>query len=146
MRPALASVVPVRAFARKEGVAIEMATIEAPPVHRIALIQLVFLLVLAGLCLPWDVTVAYSVLIGGIVQIGPQAYFTRFAFRFAGARQAPQIMRAMYKGESGKLLLTAVLFALTFFFVKPLHLPALFLSYSAMIIIQWFFAAKALNR
>lgn len=122
-----------------------MATIAAPPIYRIAITQSAFLLVLAVLVLPWGVTAAYSALLGGTIQIGPQAYFTRLAFRHAGARQAPQILRAMYKGEAGKLLLTAVMFALVFYYVKPLHLPTLFLAYGLMTAIHWFGAAKVLN-
>lgn len=122
------------------------ATIVAPPVGRIAFVQLAILVVAALGLLPVDVTVAYSILIGGVIQIGPQAYFTRLAFRYVGARQAPNILRAIHKGETGKLLLTAVLFALAFSFIESLHIPGLFLSYSAMIIVQWFCAARLLNR
>jgi ATP synthase protein I len=122
-----------------------MATIKAPPVHRIAITQLAFLLVLAGLILPWNVTAAYSFFIGGITQIGPQTYFTRYAFRFAGARQAPEILHAIYKGETGKLVLTATMFALAFLFVRPLQAPALFLGYGLMVAVHWLSAVKALN-
>lgn len=121
------------------------ATIVAPPVGRIALVQLAILVVATIGVLPVDVTAAYSILIGGVIQIGPQAYFTRLAFQYRGARQAPNILRAVKKGETSKLLLTAVLFALAFSFIKPLHIPGLFLSYGAMIIVQWFCAARILN-
>ncbi|MEZ5530593.1 MAG: ATP synthase subunit I [Porticoccaceae bacterium] len=122
------------------------ATIEVPPVGRIALIQLLVLAV-AGLgLLPVDKTLSCSLMMGGVIQIGPQAYFTRLAFRYRGARQTPKILRAIYWGETGKLLLTAVLFGLTFSYVKPLHVPMLFLGYGAMVIVQWFCAHKVLNR
>jgi ATP synthase protein I len=121
------------------------ATIKAPPVGRIAITQLIVLLVAVVAITPVDVTAAYSILIGGVIQIGPHAYFTRQAFRYLGARQAPEILRAIKKGETGKLLLTVVMFALVFSFIKPLHLPGLFLSYGVMIIVQWFCAVKALS-
>ncbi|MEH6617378.1 MAG: ATP synthase subunit I [Porticoccus sp.] len=121
------------------------ATIKAPPVGQIAITQLIILVVMVVAVSPVDVTAAYSILIGGVIQIGPHAYFTRLAFRYLGARQAPEILRAIHKGETGKLLLTAVLFALAFSFIEPLHLPGLFLSYGAMIIVQWFCAARLLN-
>tara|TARA_B110000503_G_C6774601_1_gene260781 strand:- start:41 stop:418 length:378 start_codon:yes stop_codon:yes gene_type:complete len=121
------------------------ATIKAPPVGRIAITQLIILLVLVIAVSPVDVTAAYSMLIGGVIQVGPHAYFTRLAFRHLGARQAPEILRAIHKGETGKLLLTAALFALAFSFIEPLHLPGLFLSYGAMIIVQWFCAVRVLN-
>ena len=121
------------------------ATIMAPPVGWIAVTQLAVLLVTVIAVSPVDVTAAYSILIGGVIQIGPHAYFTRLAFRYMGARQAPEILRAIHKGETGKLLLTVVMFALTFSFVEPLNLPGLFLSYGVMIILQWFCAAKVVN-
>ncbi|PCJ92468.1 MAG: ATP F0F1 synthase subunit I [Porticoccaceae bacterium] len=121
------------------------ATIEAPPVGRIAITQFAILLVAAIALVPIDATIAYSILIGGTIQIVPQAYFTRLAFRYMGARQAPEMLRAIQKGETGKLLLTGLFFALTFIFVKPINVTGLFLSYSAMIIVQWFCAARALN-
>jgi ATP synthase protein I len=121
------------------------ATIEAPAVGRIAITQLAILLVAAIALAPIDATIAYSILIGGMIQIVPQAYFTRLAFRYMGAKQAPEILRAIHKGEAGKLLLTGLLFALAFTFIKPINVAGLFLSYSAMIIVQWFCAAKALN-
>jgi ATP synthase protein I len=121
------------------------ATIKAPPVGRIAITQLIVLVIIVVVVSLVDVTAAYSILIGGVIQIGPHAYFTRFAFRYLGARQAPEILRAIHKGETGKLLLTAVLFALAFSFVEPLHLPGLFLSYGVMIIVQWFCAVRVLN-
>ena len=42
------------------------------------------------------------------------------------AHAARDIVRSFYSGEAGKLILTAVLFALTFAGVKPLSAPALF--------------------
>lgn len=121
------------------------ATIKAPPVGRIAITQIIILLIAVVALSPVDVTAAYSILIGGLIQIGPHAYFTRLAFRYTGARQAPEILRAIQKGEAGKLLLTVVMFALVFSFVKPIYLPGLFLSYGVMIIVQWFCAAKVVN-
>jgi|TARA_B110000908_G_scaffold126534_1_gene148419 ATP synthase protein I len=120
-------------------------SIEVPPVGRIARTQaLILLVVVVGLA-PLDAVTSFSVLIGGIIQIVPQAYFSLLAFRYVGARQAPKILRAIQKGETGKLLITALLFGLSFSFLSPLDIPVLFLTYCAMIIIQWFCAAKALK-
>jgi ATP synthase protein I len=120
-------------------------TIAAPPVRRVAFTQAAILFVSVLAVLPVNATIACSMLTGGVIQIVPQAYFARLAFRYRGAKQAPEILRAIYKGETGKLLLTVVLFALAFNFIKPLHMPGLFLSYSAMIIVQWFCVSRALN-
>ncbi|TNE76245.1 MAG: F0F1 ATP synthase subunit I [Gammaproteobacteria bacterium] len=127
------------------GSSVMKATIKVPPVGRIALIQLATLMVATLITLPIDVTLSSSLMIGGIIHILPHAYFTRWAFRYQGARQAPKILRAIYRGETGKILLTLVLFGLTFKYVEALSLPALFLGYGAMVIVQWLGAAKALN-
>jgi ATP synthase protein I len=121
------------------------ATIKTPPVSQIAITQLIILLVLVVAISPVDVTAAYSMLVGGVIQVGPNAYFTRLAFRHAGARKTPEILRSIHKGEAGKLLLTAVFFALAFSYIEPLHLPGLFFSYGAMIIVQWFCAVRVLS-
>ncbi|WP_293614485.1 ATP synthase subunit I [Porticoccus sp.] len=122
------------------------ATIKSPPVARIALVQLMVLLVVVLALLPVDRVLCWSLLIGGVIQIGPQAYFTRQTFHYMGARQTPKIIRAIYRGETGKLLLTVVLFGLTFSYVSPVSLPGVFLGYGAMIIVQCFCAARVLSQ
>lgn len=122
-----------------------MTTIVAPPIHRIAITQLVSLLLLASAALMVGRVTAYSVLMGGMVHIVPQAWFTRMAYRYSGARQAPNILSAMYKGEAGKLLLTATLFALMFVFVQPLQVPSVFFGYVVMIVVYGYSAAKVLH-
>jgi ATP synthase protein I len=120
-------------------------TIEAPPVGRIAKTQMLILFVFVVVVAPLSIKISYSVLLGGIIQIVPQAYFSLLAFRYVGAKQAPKILSAIQKGEAGKLLLTALLFGLSFGLISPLDVPALFLAYGAMIIVQWFCVAKTLN-
>ncbi|AHA25221.1 ATP synthase I chain family protein [Pseudomonas aeruginosa] len=67
----------------------------------------------------------------------PNCYFAYKAFRFSGARAAREIVRSFYAGEAGKLILTAVLFALTFAGVKPLMAPALFGVYLLTLMVSW---------
>ncbi len=121
------------------------ATIKVPPVGRIALIQLMILFIAVVGLLPVDLTMSCSLLIGGVIQIGPHAYFTRWTFRYQGATHTPKILRAIYWGETGKILLTIVLLGLTFNYVRPLNVSVLFLGYGAMVIVQWFCAAKVLS-
>ena len=120
-------------------------TIEAPPVGRIANTQILILCIVVVVAAPLNIKTSYSVLIGGIIQIVPQTYFSLLAFRYVGARQAPKILSAIQKGEAGKLLITALFFGLSFCFISPLDVPALFLAYGAMIVVQWFCDAKVLN-
>ena len=114
-----------------------MTTISLPPVKRVALYQLAFLLPVGGFLFVWSSVLAYSVLIGGLIQICPQAWFTRQAFRYAGARKVQSIVRAMYWGETGKIVLTTVLFTVSFMMIKPLYVSALFASFVVMILVQY---------
>ena len=69
---------------------------------------------------------AYSLLTGGLISALPNAYFAIKAFRYRGARAAQKIVRELYTGEAVKLLLTGAGFALSFIFIEPLHIAALF--------------------
>jgi ATP synthase protein I len=114
-----------------------MTTISLPPVKKVALYQLVLLLPVCAVLLFWSSVLAYSVLIGGLIQICPQAWFTRQAFRYTGARKVQSIVRAMYWGETGKIVLTTVLFTVSFVTVKPLFVSAVFSSFVVMILVQY---------
>jgi ATP synthase protein I len=122
-----------------------MTTISLPAVKKVALYQLALLLPASAALLGWDTVVAYSALLGGLIQIVPQAWFARQAFRYAGARRVQSIVSAMYWGETGKVLLSSVLFTATFLLVSPLHVGALFSSFVTMILVQWFSTYKVLK-
>lgn len=123
-----------------------MTTIALPAVKKVALYQLALLLPASAALLGWDTVVAYSVLLGGLIQLIPQAWFARQAFRYAGARRVQSIVSAMYWGETGKVVLSAVLFTATFLLVSPLNVGALFGSFVAMILVQWFSLFRVLKR
>ena len=122
-----------------------MTTISLPAVKKVALYQLALLLPASAALLGWDTVVAYSALLGGLIQIVPQAWFARQAFRYAGARRVQSIVSAMYWGETGKVLLSSVLFTATFLLVSSLHVGALFSSFVTMILVQWFSTYKVLK-
>lgn len=114
------------------------------PFHRLAvfpvlLVQLLVLLLLALVLWQWQGAVAgYSGLCGGLIAWLPNVYFAHKAFRFSGARAAQAIVRSFYAGEAGKLVLTAVLFALVFAGVKPLDALALFGAFLLTQLVNWF--------
>ena len=80
---------------------------------------------------------AYSALLGGIIFFLPNVYFALKAFRYSGARAAKQIMGSFYKGETGKLILCAILFTVVFKSIKPLDVAALFLTFAIMLVTNW---------
>jgi ATP synthase protein I len=123
-----------------------MTTIPKPPLTRVAIYQLAALLPASGLLLLLDTVLAYSVLVGGLVQIVPQAWFARQAYKYSGAQQASLVVRAMYRGETGKVVLTATLMAVLFTLYKQWNFFALFMAYITMIPLQLIFTKRALHK
>lgn len=72
---------------------------------------------------------AYSAFLGGLTALLPNVYFTYKAFQYFGARSIAVIIQSFWAGQMGKLVLTAVLFAVLFLGVKPLNVLALFVGY-----------------
>jgi len=93
-----------------------------------------------------DSQLAISVLVGGLVQILPQAWFSRQAFKYAGATKVDKVVRSMYRGELGKVVMTATLFAIVFTVSKQWNYLALFTTFLVMIPLQWFLAKKSLRQ
>ena len=56
------------------------------------------------------------------------------------------IVSAMYWGETGKVVLSAVLFTAAFLLVRPLNVGALFSSFVIMILVQWLSVFAILKR
>jgi len=107
-----------------------MSGIQKPPVNRVMLLQLIILLVLAVLAqLILGTVVAYSVLLGGLLSLVPNAYFAYKVTRHAGARATDRMVRSAYIGEVMKLALTGAGFALVFTQVRPLHVVGLFCGF-----------------
>ncbi|UVE17811.1 F0F1 ATP synthase subunit I [Pseudomonas sp. LS44] len=109
------------------------------PVFPVLLLQLIVLGLAAILLWLCRGSVAgYSGLCGGLIAWLPNLYFAHKAFRFSGARAAQAIVRSFYAGEAGKLVFTAVLFALTFAGVKPLDALAVFGVFVLTQLVNWF--------
>ena len=123
-----------------------MTTIPKPPLTRVAIYQLAALLPASGLLLLMDTVLAYSVLVGGLVQVVPQAWFARQAYKYSGAQQASLVVRTMYRGETGKVVLAATLMAVLFTLHKQWNFFALFIAYIAMIPLQLIFTKRALQK
>jgi ATP synthase protein I len=113
------------------------AGIARPPLARLYAALLGVLLLISAGFLWVDITTAYSVLLGGLISVGPSYYFARQAFRFRGARFARQIAQAFYVGETGKFVLTASAFAAVFALVKPLVAAAVLLAFLGMTLCHW---------
>lgn len=107
-----------------------MSSIKAPPIYKITAGQLLLLLLscaIVALLSGW--VSAYSLLIGGLISAVPGAVFARRVFKYRGARAALKIAREMYVGEMVKLLMMSAGFALSFYYIEPLNVAALFAGF-----------------
>ena len=121
------------------------AQLARPALLPIFVVQLVVLVLAAGCCWLIDPVKAYSTLLGGVIAIGPNGYFTRWAFRYSGAQSAGSVAQSFYRGEAGKFLLTTVSFAAVFILIKPLDIVVLFLSYIFFMALNWILALRVLK-
>lgn len=112
------------------------ADIARPPVHRITLAQLAFLVPLCLLLALYDEVCAYSLASGALVAIIPQAWFATRAFRKRGAGAARAIARDSYTAEIGKYVLSTAGFAIVFAMVRPINGLAVFAGFLVMLAIQ----------
>lgn len=76
--------------------------------------QAIMAVVLALAALLIDRVAAISVGVGAGIAVLGSLYFAVHAFRYAGAQQAQKIAQSFYKGETGKFVITALLFAAVF--------------------------------
>lgn len=74
-------------------------------------------------------TMAFSALLGGLISALPNSYFALHAFRYQGARNADKIVKSFVRGELGKIIITVVLFALSFALITSLNEIALILGF-----------------
>lgn len=82
----------------------------------------------------WGITHFQSVIIGGFVVIIPNVFFALKAFRYAGARSTKKVLESFYSGEKMKMLIMAILTALTFkiLTIEPI---AFFTSFSLVLVV-----------
>ena len=107
--------------------------------------QLLAIIPAFALLLLYDKISACSFVLGALVYILPNLYFTLYAFRYRGSNAVHGIAHSFSWGESGKLALAAVGFALIFRFVAAINVPVLFAGYISMIILQWFIGRRVAN-
>ncbi|WP_448554261.1 ATP synthase subunit I [Thalassotalea montiporae] len=88
----------------------------------------------------WGLSHAQSALVGGCIGIIPNFVFALYAFKFAGASAAKQVMDSFFKGAKIKMVLTALLFALSFKFLN-LSLAPFFCTYVIAVVSPIVYAA-----
>ncbi|MGH8493144.1 MAG: ATP synthase subunit I [Moraxellaceae bacterium] len=99
--------------------------------------QLILALVLSAFALPFGGVAMISVILGTGIAIAGSLYFALQAFRHAGATQASQIVRSFFRGEAGKFVITVLLFAAVFVWVKPLQAGWLMTGFILEQLVAW---------
>lgn len=83
-----------------------------------------------------DLTSVKSAIYGGLAALVPNAYFA-YKINKSRDQEARKVVRTFYAGESGKLLITALVFALIF--QDPnIEFIAVFVTYVAALTVFWF--------
>tara|TARA_R100001143_G_C3357723_1_gene133556 strand:+ start:709 stop:1119 length:411 start_codon:yes stop_codon:yes gene_type:complete len=120
-----------------------VGNLKAPPIYKVIVTQfLVTVIAALSTFALMDTVTAYSVLLGGMISTIPNAYFALKVFRYRGARQMPLIVKSIYAGETGKLIITAVLFALVFAGIRPLNELAVIVSFIVTLVAGLIATAK----
>jgi len=108
-----------------------MSNLKTPPVYKVIVAQLVMSVFIAAISLVISgVVLGYSALLGGLISALPNGYFALHAFRFQGARNAQNVVKGFIRGELGKIIITVVLFALSFTLITSLNELALILGFT----------------
>lgn len=82
--------------------------------YKVVLAQLVMTVVMALLVLLRDKNLAIAVFVGATISLIASAYFTLKVFRYSGVHHSQQVVKSFYAGETGKFVITFVLFAMAF--------------------------------
>ncbi len=115
---------------KAELLSLYVTNLRPPPVYKVIVAQLAATALMAAISLLFAGTImAYSVLLGGMISALPNSYFALHAFRYQGARNAKKIVRGFIRGEFGKIIITVVLFALSFALITSLNELALILGF-----------------
>jgi len=109
---------------------------------KITSLELGVLIVLGGLLCAYDFQLGVAAIIGGLVFLIPNIYFTYYAFRYTGADNVHWVLRSFYRGQMGKFMLVGVGFALVFRFFRTLNPLAVFTAFFIMLLIHVLIAAK----
>lgn len=106
-------------------------------VRRLLLVQTLVACVVPAALLPFGTNAALSAAAGGLASLIPNLYFASRTFRYSGARSAQKIVRSFYSGEAIKLIMTALIFALCFKYLKTLNVGALFGGFIMVQSVVW---------
>jgi ATP synthase protein I len=105
-------------------------------VRNILLLQLAVGVLLAVIVWKWlGSSHAVPTLLGGLIGVVPNAFLAARVMSPRAGSNAKRLLRAGWYGEIGKLAIAAVMFAVVFATLRPLHPEFLFGGYIATILV-----------
>lgn len=111
--------------------------------YKIVLAQLIVTVVMVFLALLRDKNFAIAVLVGSAISLIANAYFTLKVFRYSGVHHSQNVVKSFYAGETGKFVITFVLFAVAFKWLEILketqNAFALLLAFFIVHITAWIY-------
>jgi len=123
----------------------QLAARESKQASGFVIAQLITSVVLAALMLLYDLTAAYSALIGGLIAALANGWFALKVFTAKG-KQPAQVLRSFYSAEINKLILTGSLFVAVFILLKPINAAALLAAYFLVHMLPALLAAISARR
>ena len=79
---------------------------------------------------------AYSVILGGLAFIVPNAIFVRFSLGTSAADSSKNMLAWFYVGEAIKIVTTIVIFAVCLILIKPINIGLMFVSYGFIVLMN----------
>ena len=108
-----------------------MSNLKTPPVYKVIIAQLTVTVFVAVIfLLISDVVLSYSLLVGGLISAVPNSYFALHAYRYQGARNAQNVVKGFIRGELGKIIMTVMMFAVSFALITSLNELASILGFT----------------
>ncbi len=98
-------------------------------VYLFVVTQLLATVALFVVLLVFDLVVAYSSLLGGLIATLANAWFAQKVFRLRPSVTADKMLAAFYVGEIYKIVLTCAMFIIVFVTVESINAAALLITY-----------------
>jgi len=132
----------------------KQAIVRVQPEHRVpgpmvtwVLYRQVGLLIIMSLLVSvYDINVAYAFIVGASLHVFPNTYFALRTFLHMGAQNIHRAYISSNQGLAGKMLLTAIGFALVYKFWPAVSLTALFTGFLIMQVSSWILYPILINR
>jgi ATP synthase protein I len=117
--------------------------LQRPRLGRVLVAEGALLLLAATVAWCLDTATARSILLGGLIFLLPQVWFSWRAFRVRGAVAAREVAQGFYRAEAGKFLLVTAGFALAFSVAGPVDALWLFGAYASMLLLNSVLLARS---